>query len=161
MELFFAQNHAPMTHLPIASAILAVVALVLARLFKRPEAEWMWAVLSITVFITIIPAAATGIHAARGREYIEADHYLVRDSPDLGDLRTHQQLGIAGTVLALAAAILGARHLRRKRVPKLISFVVALALATVLGIGGHLGGKELWSPATFPAYETLMEEDAP
>lgn len=160
MELFFAQNHAPMTHLPIATSILAAVAAMAAVVFpNKKEITWAWAILAIIALVTCIPAVFTGLFAAVGRFYIESPG-LIPDTPENDPIALHQRLGIIGFVLALILAYLGIRQLRGKASNRYVMLFLSVALAIVWGYGGHLGGKGLWSPETFPAYEHLLEDTA-
>jgi len=160
MELFFAQNHAPLTHLPIATSILAAGAAIAGLFSLRKELSWAWSFLTIIAFVTVIPTIMTGIQAGRGRQFIEKDHYLVSDAPDNSGIKLHQQLGLTGAIIALVSATLGFLHLRGKKINKYFSAIVALTVALLWGIGGHLGGKELWSPETFPAFEQVLPNNS-
>lgn len=159
MELFLAQNHAPMTHLPIAAAILAAVAAVLAMFIHKPQLSWAWAMLSIVAMVTVIPTILTGIHAAKGRGYIEQG-IMVADTPDNADIVLHQRLGISGAIVGLVFLSLGVLHLRGRKVNRWLAAVVAVTLAILWGVGGHMGGRASWRPDTFPAYEHLTTPDA-
>ena len=157
MWLFLAQNHSAMTHLPTAAAILgAAAALALLFVYKK-ELAFCWAVLSITAFITVVPAMVTGIAAAKGRlndngkPYIQSS-LIVENLPSNARIHTHQILGISGSAIAALLALLGISRLRGGNPNKYLVFVLALLLAILWGIGGHLGGKELWGPDTFPAF---------
>ena len=156
MWSFLAQNHAPMTHLPIAAAILAAVAAVAAFKFDTKELRWSWAVLTIIAFVTVIPTVATGIAAGIGRKFIEHG-IMVADTPDNATIRIHQLLGTSGALLALFNAYLGYRYLRGKKTARSLAAILALTVAILWGIGGHLGGRELWGPDTFPAYEQVSD----
>jgi hypothetical protein len=156
MWLFLAQNHSAMTHLPIAAAILgAAAALALLFVYKH-EIAFFWAVLSITAFVTVIPTMVTGIAAAKGRHndsgkpYIQRG-FIVDNLPANARIHTHQILGISGSVVAALLVLLGISRLRGGNPNKYLVFALALLLAVLWGIGGHLGGKELWGADTFPA----------
>ncbi len=158
MELFLAQNHAPMTHLPIACSILAALAAIAAFVYKKPELTWAWAVLAIIAFLTVFPAIVTGIYAAIGRMYLEHPG-LVQDIPENDPIAWHQRLGISGAILALVLAFLGIRRLRGKENNRIVVLLFSLALAIVWGIGGHLGGKTSWSADSFPGLEQHVEDN--
>src|SRR5512145_28750 len=113
MELFLAQNHAPMTHFPIVISMLAAMAAVASFIYKKPQLTWAWAILAVMAFLVAVPSIVTGIYAAIGRMYLEHPG-IVQDIPDNDPIALHQRLGIAGTVLALVLAFLGIRRLRGK-----------------------------------------------
>ena len=158
MELFFAQNHAPMTHLPIASAMLAAVAAVLALFIKKPQLTWAWAMLSIVAFVTVLPTILTGIQAAKGRGFIE-EGLMVAEKEGNEDIVLHQRLGIAGTAVAMVFLFVGVRQLRGKNVNRWLAAVLAVTLAILWGFGGHMGGHEMWGPDTFPRFENTMQQE--
>jgi len=158
MELFLAQNHAPMTHLPIACSILAAAAAIAGLFFTRKEVSLAWALLSIIAFVTVLPTIFTGIQAARGRMYI-TEGIQVNDDPENADIKLHQQLGTAGAVVSLVFMSFGIRRLRGKSPNRYVIVVLAVAMAILWGIGGHMGGKALWGPDTFPAYEDMLPEE--
>ena len=161
MELFLAQNHAAMTHLPIAASILAALAALLGLYFLRKEALLVWAVLSLAAFITAFPAIVTGIAAAKGRfnddgkPYLRKSEWIVERTPANGRLFNHQIMGIGGTAISGILALAALVRLRGRELNRFLIALLAVLLAVLWGIGGHLGGKELWSPDTFPA---LQEE---
>jgi hypothetical protein len=157
MWQFLAQNHSAMTHLPTAAAVIgAVAALALLFVYKK-EIAFCWAVLSITAFVTVVPTVVTGIAAARGRfndtgkPYIDRG-LLVENLPANARIHTHQVLGISGTIVAALLSLLAISRLRGGNPNKYVVFMLALLLAVLWGIAGHLGGKELWSADTFPAF---------
>ena len=157
MELFLAQNHSALTHLPIASAILAAIGAIVAMFSPRKEIGYFWSVLSIVAFVTVLPLAFTGIFAAQGRfndtgkPYLESG-ILVSSSPANERIRTHELLAITGSVASLICASLGLFFLRGRRPNIYLVVLLAITVAVLWGIGGHLGGKELWGPDTFPAF---------
>ncbi|MAT39032.1 MAG: hypothetical protein CL946_05450 [Ectothiorhodospiraceae bacterium] len=159
MELFLAQNHAPLTHIPIAASILAALAAIASLFYKKQELTWMWAILAIVAFVACIPTIVTGVLAAIGRFYIE-EGFIVPDTPENADIRLHQQLGSIGAIVALIGAVLGVRRLMGKMPNKILVVAVSLTLAVMWGIGGHMGGKALWAPETFPAYEDMLPDDS-
>ncbi len=157
MELFLAQNHSAMTHLPIASAILAAIAALAAFFLRRKEIALFCAVLSIAAFVTVLPAVVTGIAAAKGRFNDDGKPYIqsgviVGDLPANARIFRHQMLGSIGTGVALILAIFGVSSLRGRNPNRYLVAVLAVLLALLWGIGGHLGGRELWGPGTFPAF---------
>ena len=158
MDLFLAQNHAPMTHLPIAASILAALAAIAAIFIDKREIRWTWGMLTIIAFLTVIPTIATGIAAGIGRNYIEQG-IMVADTPDNQTIRIHQMLGSAGALVALVSAIAGVWYLRGKKVSRPLAAILALTVAILWGIGGHLGGSALWGPDTFPAYEQTEQPE--
>jgi uncharacterized membrane protein len=157
MELFLAQNHSAMTHLPIASSILGAIAAVALLFVSRKEIVWSWAVLTIAALVTAFPTLVTGIAAAKGRlnedgkPYIERG-VLVSNIPADTRIRRHQILGITGTAVAALLTILAVARLRGRNPNKYLVAVLAVLLAVLWGIGGHLGGEELWGSDTFPAF---------
>ncbi len=157
LELFLAQQHAAFTHLPIATSVLAALAALIAFVRPRDDLRRAWAILSLIALITVIPTILSGIQAARGRQYITQGVFVDTD-PEHADIRLHQQLGIAGTVVALVLAGFGVRELRGKRSPRLLVAILAVTTALVWGFGSHMGGKALWSPDTFPAFEQPLQE---
>jgi uncharacterized membrane protein len=161
MELLFAENHPPMTHFPIATSILAAVALIASVIFKSKQKEltWAWAILSIIAFITCVPAIVTGMSAAIGRMWTDSIGF-VPNIPENDPIALHQRLGIAGAILALITAYLGYRHLRGKTNNRILVLFFSVALAIIWSYGGHLGGKTAWSAETFPAYQHLLEDNA-
>lgn len=157
LELFFAQNHAALTHLPIACALLAALAAVLALVRKSEDLPKAWAILSIIAVVTVIPTILSGIQAAKGRSYIEQGIF-VSDAPENADIKLHQQLGMAGALSGFVMAFLGWRHLRGRKANRILVAVLAISTAILWGATGHMGGKALWSPDTFPAFEQTHTE---
>ncbi|MBZ5497272.1 MAG: hypothetical protein LAP85_12790 [Acidobacteriia bacterium] len=157
MLLFLAQNHSAMTHLPIAAAILAAIAAFVALFVFRREIVWAWAALSITAFLTVLPTVVTGIAAAKGRLNEEGKPYIqngfiVDHIPANTRIWFHQMLGISGFVVAVILAILALARLRGRDPNKYVIALLAVLLALLWGLGGHLGGKELWGADTFPGF---------
>jgi hypothetical protein len=157
VTLFLAQNHSAMTHLPIATAILGAVAAIAALYVHKNEITWTWAVLSIAAFVTALPAAVTGIAAAKGRFNDEGKPYIqsgliVAHIPANTRIFRHQILGASGSAVAAILAILGLRRLRGQNPNRYLVVLLAVLLAILWGIGGHLGGRELWGPDTFPGF---------
>ncbi len=154
---FLAQNHSAMTHLPIAAAIFGAVAAIAAVFVQKREIVWVWAILSITAFVTVLPTLATGIAAAKGRTNDDGKPYIekgliVSNIPADQRIFRHQLLGISGAVVAAALALLGVASLRGRTPNKYAVVMLAVLLAVLWGIGGHLGGEELWGPDTFPGF---------
>jgi hypothetical protein len=159
MELFFAQNHSAMTHLPIAASILAAVAAVTGLFVKKREVFLVWAILSLAALATVPPALITGVAAARGRFNEEGKPYiqsgLIVDQTAANDrIFKHQAVGAAGTILAGFLAVAAIAQLRGRKLNRLAIALFAILLAILWGVGGHLGGEELWSPETFPAFQS-------
>jgi len=157
MQLFLAQNHSAMTHLPIASAILLAGAALAALFSAKKEIAWWCAILSVVAFLTAIPTAATGIAAAKGRFNDDGKPYLqngivVSNIPANTRIFRHQLLGISGIAVAALLAILSIARVRGRTPNRYVIALLAVLLAVLWGIGGHLGGKELWGPGTFPAF---------
>lgn len=155
MMLFLAQNHSAMTHLPIASSILGAVAAIAVLFVSRKEIVWSWAVLSIVAFLTAIPTLTTGIAAAKGRINEDGKPYIqsgliVDWVPENTRVARHQVLGVSGFAIAAILAVLGIARLRGRNPNKYVIAILALLLALLWGIGGHLGGEELWGSDTFP-----------
>ena len=155
MLLFLARNHSALTHLPIAAAILGAAAALALLFVYRKEVAFCWAVLSITAFVTVIPTVVTGIAAARGRlndegkPYIQSG-FIVDNVPANARIQLHQILGISGSLIAAVLALLGISRLRGGNPNKYLIFLLALLLAILWGIGGHLGGEELLGGRYFP-----------
>jgi hypothetical protein len=160
MELFLAQNHPPMTHLPIAVSMLAALAAIAALFIKRKELVWAWSMLSIIAILAVIPTILTGVQAGKGRKFIEHGVF-VSDTPDNATILWHQRLGISGAFVAVGFVVLGVRQLRGKNVHPVLAAAVATSLAIIWGVTGHLGGKESWGPDTFPAFDSSTEQHAP
>ena len=163
MELFLAQNHSAMTHLPIASSILAAVAAVAGLFVARKEVVFLWACLSIAAFVTVLPTVVTGIAAARGRTNDEGQAYiegglLVKDVPANTRIFRHELLGLSGASLAAILAAVAVARLRGRNVNRSLIALLSVVLAVLWGIGGHLGGEELWGPETFPAFHQSRTE---
>ena len=157
MELFLARNHAVMVHLPIGAAVLAAAAAIVGLFVHRREIAWSWAVLSLVAFVSALPALVTGSAAAKGRFNEEGKPYLeqgliVADTPANTRIFRHQMLGIAGTVAAGLLSALGIARLRGRNPNRFQVAALAIALAFLWGIGGHLGGQVLWGPDTFPVF---------
>ncbi len=157
MTLFLAQNHSAMTHLPIASAILAAVAALMVLFVRRREISQCCAVLSILALVTVLPAAITGIAAAKGRFNDEGKPYIqsgvvVSNTPASARIFRHQVLGSAGAAVAAILALLGVSTLRGRNPNRYLIALLAVLLALLWGVGGHLGGQELWGADTFPAF---------
>jgi hypothetical protein len=156
MELFLAQNHSAMTHLPIAASILTAAAAIVALIVPRKEVTLFWAVLSMVALLSAFPTIVTGIAAGKGRTNDSGRPYIERGvfvdhSPENTRVYRHQMLAISGTVIAAVLSAIAITALRgRKPNPYLVT-VLSLLMILVWGIGGHLGGKELWGPDTFPA----------
>lgn len=158
MELFLAQAHSAMTHLPIALAILASISAVTAMFTARREFALSWALLSIAALVSAVPTVITGVVAAKGRfngegkPYLESG-FLVDDVPANVRIRRHELLGCAGTGVAAILSASGFALLRGRKPNMYLIALLALALAILWGLGGHLGGKELWGADTFPAFQ--------
>ena len=117
MELFLAQNHSAMTHVPIAASILAALAALAGLFILKKEVYLIWAILSFTAFITVFPAIITGMAAAKGRFNEEGKPYLqegliVEQIPANSRIFRHQVLGIGGTILSGILAVAAAVRLR-------------------------------------------------
>ena len=158
MELLLARNHSALTHLPIASAILLAVSAAIAIFTARKEIAFAWASLSIIAFITALPTATTGVMAARGRFNTDGKPYLesgllVSGNPANERVRRHEMLGVTGLPVSFTLAILGARKLKGRSPNRYLVLFLAVALAVLWGLGGHLGGMEMWGPDTFPAFK--------
>jgi hypothetical protein len=158
VELFIAQNHSAMTHLPVAAAIM-VAACALAAIFtSRREVTLAWAVLSITAFVTVLPTIVTGVAAGQGRFNADGKAYiqsglLVPRTPSNERIWRHQVLGASGTAIAALLAVLGIALLRGRNPNKYMVAVLAIALVLVWAIGSHIGGEELWGGDTFPVFK--------
>jgi hypothetical protein len=157
MELFLAQNHAAMTHLPIASAIMLAVAALVGLIWVRKEIALLCSVLSVTALLTVVPTMVTGIAAAKGRFNDDGKPYIqngiiVGSAPADARIFRHQMLGIGGTLDALALTILAVARVRGRNTNKYLIALLAVLLAVLWGIGGHLGGEDLWGPDTFPGF---------
>ncbi|GEM_PF-4189066 len=154
MDVFLARLHVPMTHLPIASAILAALASLAAIIFAkyREKLSWAWAVLSLVAVISVVPTIITGIEAGRGRTYIE-EGIIVADLEENANIRLHQQLGFAGFGVSLILAGLGIARLRGKNPNPYLVASIAVILVTVWLLGAHEGGAGIWAPDTFPGFK--------
>jgi hypothetical protein len=158
VELFIAQNHSAMTHLPVAAAIM-VAACALAAIFtSRGEVARAWAILSIAAFVTVLPAIVTGVAAGQGRFNADGKAYiqsgvLVSRTPSNERIWRHQVLGAAGTAISALLAALGISVLKGRNPNKYLVAALALALVLVWAIGAHIGGEELWGSDTFPAFK--------
>jgi uncharacterized membrane protein len=162
MELFLAQNHPAMTHLPIASALLAACAALTALFVRKKELSLFSAVLSIVALVTVLPAIVTGIAAARGRFNDDGKPYIssgviVSDIPANERIFLHQIMGCTGAAVAAVLAAVGVSTLRGRQSNRYLVACLAVLLALLWSIGGHLGGKELWSRDTFPAFHVHQE----
>ena len=158
MELFLAQNHSAMTHLPIAASIMAAFAALIGLYVNRRELFRIWAILSLTAFITVLPTIITGIAAAKGRFNEEGQPYIQKGlfvdwAPGNSRIFQHQALGIGGTILSGILAVIAVARLRGREPNRFLVALLTVLLAILWGIGGHLGGAELWSPDTFPAFQ--------
>jgi hypothetical protein len=158
MELFLAQNHSAMTHLPIAAAMIAAVAAIIRLLSNKKEVILVWAILSLTALATVPPTLITGIAAAKGRFNDEGKPYIqsgliVDRIPANSRVFYHQMCGIGGTLLAIVLGIAAIVQLRGREVNRYGIVLMTLLLAIIWAIGGHLGGEELWGPTTFPAFK--------
>jgi formate hydrogenlyase subunit 3/multisubunit Na+/H+ antiporter MnhD subunit len=157
MELFLAQNHSAMTHLPIATAILIAIAALVTLFVPRKEITWSCAILSLVALVAVVPTVVTGIAAAKGRFNDEGKPYIqsgviVANIPANTRIFRHQVLGLTGTALAALMAILSIAKVRGRNPNRYLIALVAVLLAVVWGVGGHLGGEELWGAGTFPAF---------
>ena len=157
MELFLAQNHSAMTHLPIASALMVAVGALVALFVARKELSLLCAILSLAALLTVIPTIATGIAAAKGRFNDDGKSYIqsgvmVSNIPANTRIFRHQVFGIAGTIVAVLLTILTIAKARGRNPNKYLIALLAVLLAVCWGIGGHLGGEELWGPETFPGF---------
>ncbi len=157
MELFLAQNHSPMTHLPIASAVLGALAALSALFVRKREVTLIWALLAIVSFVTVLPTVVTGIAAGKGRFNEDGKPYIqsgiiVSNIPGNTRIYRHQMLGLIGTGVAAILAALGVSRMRGRESNLYLVALLALLLAVLWGIGGHLGGEELWGPDTFPGF---------
>ena len=154
---FLAQNHSAMTHLPTASAVLAAAAAIALLFVSRKELSWFCAVLCITAFVTVLPTLVTGIAAAKGRFNEEGKPFIqggfiAENIPANAQIRRHQILGISGTVVAAFLAWFGVASLRGRSPNRYLLVLLTVLLAILWAVGGHIGGQELWGPATFPAF---------
>jgi uncharacterized membrane protein len=154
---FLAQNHSALTHLPIATAILAAISAIACLFTVKKEAVSAWVLFSVIAFLTAIPLLITGTAAAKGRFNSEGKPYiqsgiLVANVPANTRVFVHQSLGIAGFALSAALALCAIAKVRGRNPSIYLVILLALAVAICWGIGGHLGGKELWSPDTFPGF---------
>jgi hypothetical protein len=128
-----------------------------ALVLPRREVVRSWALLALVAFATAVPATVTGIAAARGRfngdgkPYIQ-DGIFVPDTPQNERIRRHQQLGVGGAIIAVVQAVLALACLRGREPNRCVAAVLAVLLAVAWGVGGHMGGQELWGPDTFPAF---------
>ena len=169
MELFLAQNHAAMTHLPIAASILTAAAAITALFLRRREVFLSWAILSVVALITAFPTVVTGIAAARGRTNDKGKAYiqeglLVDPVPQNTRILRHQVLAIAGTAVAAVLSTLAVALFRGRSPNPYATAILAVLLSLLWGIGGHLGGEDLWGPDTFPAFrhpQPAMHDNAP
>jgi hypothetical protein len=157
MELFLAQNHSAMTHLPIAASIMAAVAAIAGLFVNRRELLLAWAILSLAALATVPPTLITGIAAAKGRFNEEGKPYIqsgltVDRVPANSRIFNHQAFGLGGAILACFLAAPAIAQLRGKNPNRILICSLAILLAILWGIGGHLGGGELWGPGTFPAF---------
>lgn len=158
MEMFFAQNHSAMTHLPVAAAVMVAACAIAALFTSRREIARAWAILSIVAFVTALPAVVTGVEAAKGRfngegkPYIQGT-FLVGRTPASERVWRHQVLGVSGSAMAALLAVLGVAVLRGRSPNKYLITLLAVALAVSWAIGAHTGGEELWGPDTFPAFK--------
>jgi uncharacterized membrane protein len=155
MTLFLAQNHSAMTHLPIASAILAAVAALTALFVRRREISQCCAVLSILALVTVLPAAITGIAAAKGRFNDEGKPYiqsgvLVSNIPANARIFRHQVLGVAGAVVSALLTLLSISTLSGRNPNRYLIALLAVLLALLWGLGGHLGGRNSGVQTLFP-----------
>jgi uncharacterized membrane protein len=158
MELFLAQNHSAMTHLPIAASIMAALTALIALYANKKEFIQLWAILSLIAFIAVPPTIVTGIAAAKGRFNEKGTPYiqkglLVDRIPANSRIFRHEIMGIGGTILSGVLAAAAVARLRGREMNRLLIALLAVLLAVLWGIGGHLGGEELWSPDTFPAFK--------
>jgi hypothetical protein len=158
MELFLAQNHAAMTHLPIAAAIMAAVVAAIRLLVNKREVVLLWAILSLTALATVPPTLITGLAAAKGRfneegkPYIQSG-FIANRSPASSRIFYHQVCGMGGAILACLLGMAAIVQLRGRELSPYWIALLALLLAILWGVGGHLGGEELWGPATFPGFQ--------
>ncbi len=157
MELFLAQNHPAMTHLPIATAILTAATALAGVFVHRREIRLFRAVLSIVAVVTVLPTVVTGVAAAKGRFNEHGEPYIqsgvfVGNRPENRRMFRHQVLGSSGAVVAAVLAVLGVLTLRGRETNRHLVLALAVLLTLLWGVGGHLGGEELWSPDTFPAF---------
>jgi hypothetical protein len=158
MELFLAQNHSAMTHLPIAASVMAAIAAVAGIFVNKREVFLVWAILSLAALATVPPTLVTGIAAARGRFNEEGRPYIqsgliVDRVPVNSRIFNHQIFVFGGTFLACLLAATAIAQLRGRKLNRFLIALLAVLLAILWGIGGHLGGEELWGPDTFPAFQ--------
>ena len=159
MDMFFAQNHSAMTHLPLAAGVMVAACAIAALFTSRREFAQAWAVMAIVAFVMALPAVVTGVEAAEGRfngdgkPYIQHG-YIVSRTPASERVWRHQMLGGGGSAVAGILAVLGVSVLRGKSPNKYLVALLALVLATLWAIGAHIGGAELWGPDTFPAFKS-------
>ncbi len=158
MDLFLAQNHAAMTHLPIAASIMAALAGVAGLFVNRREFYRFWAMLTLAAFLTVLPTLATGIAAAKGRYNEEGQPYiqkglLVSQTPANSRIFNHQIFGTGGAIVAAFLAFKALAQLRGREPNRILIAVLTVILAVLWAAGGHLGGKELWEAYTFPVFQ--------
>ncbi len=157
MELFLAQNHSAMTHLPIAASIMAAIAALAGLFANKREVLRLWAMLSLAAFVTVLPTLVTGFAAAKGRYNEEGQPYiqsglLVNRIPANSRIFNHQIYAFSGTILSFLLAAGAAAQLSGRKLNRYLIALLTVVLAMLWAIGGHLGGEELWGPYTFPAF---------
>ena len=147
-ELFGVPLHPALSHFPIAAAVFAAGALLVANLRgKTPAAAWRnAAVVLLLVAVVAIPFSVfTGREWAGSLALMPDGTWLPPAAAAGGVLRRHV-LAVLGASVALLAALplaVIARHPKRSPLP---AFVAAAVAAALLLVAGHMGGKMVHRP---------------
>jgi uncharacterized membrane protein len=147
-ELFGVPLHPALSHFPIAAAVFAAGALLVATLRRNtPAAAWRSAsvALLLVAFVTVPFSIFTGREWAQSLALMPEGTWLPPVPAAGGVLRKHV-LAVLGASVALLAALplaVIARHPKRSPLP---AFVAAAVAAALLFVAGHMGGRMVHRP---------------
>lgn len=143
----FGRFHPMLVHFPIALLVVATGLRVLARVLKRPALNAGTPVLVYLAAASAVVSAGAGLALAAGSSW----HGRAADQLEL-----HRWLTLAGTVIAVAAALLErARPQKENDVMNTVLLVVSTGLVAA---GAHLGGTLVFGDDHFTsAFEPKAE----
>jgi uncharacterized membrane protein len=145
-EFYGVPLHPLLAHFPIAAAVFAAMAFLVAVL--RPE-EGAWrngGTLLLAVALLLVPLMVlTGRAWGLGLGMLREGAWLPDASVEGGVFRSHVLLGTAGGLAALAAFPIAWRG-RDPRGSALTAFVASATVAALLLAAGHQGGRMVHRP---------------
>lgn len=145
----FGRFHPMLVHFPIALLVVATGLRVVALALKRPSLNAGTPVLVYLAALSAVLSAGAGLALAAGDSW----HGAAADQLEL-----HRWLTLAGTVIAVTAALLErARPQKENDVMHTVLLVVSTAL---VGAGAHLGGALVFGDDHFSSAFDTAQVDA-